>query len=116
MRILIVDDELIIRKLIVRILASMDQSNEMAQAGGCQEAKGQLRRLKFDVAFIDVNLGKESGLDLAMEFRGLDPFLRIVVMSGDLSKKGLVKEKGFGCMLTKPFTENELKGAILSLE
>ena len=61
MRILIVDDEENIRRIMVVVLESM--GHESVGVGNGAAARQQLENDTFDIAFLDLKLGVESGMD-----------------------------------------------------
>lgn len=110
MRIIVVDDDSIIRRYVIRMLLGEAQ---VVEASGPHEALNIFEKEKFDAALVDVNMGAENGIDLAVTLRNLDPHLKIIVMSGDPTNEEKVSTKGFGQMLMKPFTVDELKQRLL---
>ena len=68
MRILIVDDELNIRKTLRIALEAMKHAVD--ESASVSEALRQFERAHFDVAFVDLKLGEESGFNL-LEALGL---------------------------------------------
>ena len=62
MRILIIDDEAHIRKTTSMTLETLGHECEQAQTGA--EALALLKKNSFDVAFLDLRLGDENGLEL----------------------------------------------------
>ncbi|MCG3204319.1 MAG: Sensor histidine kinase RcsC [Elusimicrobia bacterium] len=103
----IVDDELVIRRLARRQLAELGWTS--LDASSHREAMELFRTGRFNTALIDVNLGEDDGIVLAKLFRDIDPQLTVIVMSGDPTNEGKVKEAGLGRMLAKPFTLEVLK-------
>lgn len=62
MRILIVDDEENIRRTMVVVLEAL--GHEIASVDNGAAARQQLENDTFDIAFLDLKLGAENGLDL----------------------------------------------------
>jgi two-component system, NarL family, nitrate/nitrite response regulator NarL len=68
-RILLVDDHLLFRESVERLLAA---EPDFEVVGGCatsDEALGRLARVPVDVLLLDVDLGRESGGDLLQRAR-----------------------------------------------
>ncbi|MCG3204861.1 MAG: Sensory transduction protein LytR [Elusimicrobia bacterium] len=107
MRLLVVDDDPIVRKLLTRLLKMMGV--ECIEASSHAEAMEQVGLEEFDAALVDVNLGTEDGIDLAVLLLDMRRSLRIVVMSADSTNEIKVREMGLSPMLIKPFTTDELK-------
>jgi ActR/RegA family two-component response regulator len=76
---LVLDDDARLRKAAVRALASTCTVVTASTAGEAIEAA---KRLKFDVALVDVILREGSGIDALLELRTLQPDLVAIVMSG----------------------------------
>lgn len=106
MKLLVVDDEPVIRRLVTRVLR--DEAS-VWEASNQREAIAIFKKGKFDVVLVDVNLGADNGLDLAVKFRDLDPLVQVTVMSGDPANEEKVRQAGLGPMLLKPFTSEELR-------
>lgn len=107
MRILLVDDDEGIRRLVSMVLA-MDQW-EVVDAGGGQEAEALFQQEgPFAGALIDVTLPGGSGIDLAERLQelGLDAG-RILLMSG----YGSAIEAPYP-VLAKPFQLDALREAV----
>lgn len=108
-RVLVVDDEELIRELVLATLDSAGWHVEVA--AGALEAKRLAATTAFDVALIDVNLGGGSGVDLGHALlasaSGAPP--AIVFVSGDAALTDLPGAHGF---LAKPFLPGELLDAV----
>lgn len=107
MRCLIVDDDPVIRTLLVRLLNTTGA--ECAEASCHAETMEQVGLEEFEAAFVDVNLGAEDGIDLAVLLRDMRRDLKIIVMSADPTNELKVQEAGLGQLLIKPFTSDELR-------
>jgi DNA-binding response OmpR family regulator len=105
-KILVVDDEPAIRKFVARALKEFA---EIIEAYDQQSAKMLFVKDHFEAALVDVNLGSENGIELAVWLRDMDPQLVVIVMSGDPANKDKVRDAALGQMLSKPFTVDELK-------
>ena len=77
-RILIVDDESTIRRVVERHLTSAGHSCE--QAEDAQSAWTALRRERFDVLFSDINMPGQSGLDLVARVRRARPHIAVIMI------------------------------------
>ena len=69
-------------------------------------------RLKIDLVLTDVDMPEMNGLELAARIRALDPFKRILLMSGG-AVKGLRNSENYP-MLSKPFLPSRLVAAVES--
>ena len=62
MDLLLVDDEISLRRTLRITLESMGHG--VAEASNSEQAREQIRQQSFDLAFLDLRLGREQGLDL----------------------------------------------------
>jgi putative two-component system response regulator len=111
-RVLIVDDDPAIRRLLVRVMA-MD-ALEAETAGSAGEARALLCDGVPDVALVDVRLPGESGLALARELTALRPAPAVIMVSGeaDTGLAALALDAGAYGYLTKPFKPHEVTIAV----
>lgn len=103
-RLLVVDDELIIRQVFKDL---MGKECDVLEAASAEEGLAQLRQGPVDLIVSDKNLPGLSGLDLAVEARRLDPGSRIILMTGYPSLVTTQQALELGVMdyLLKPFDE-----------
>jgi len=109
MRILVVDDEKLIRWSIERILVRL--GHEVDGAGDLKNAENLLRDNQYDLVLCDYIMPEGCGDELMEEVRQKHPEMRRVVMSGDLSQKG-VRGIHADAFLEKPFLKDELTAVI----
>jgi CheY-like chemotaxis protein len=107
-RVLVVDDEEVIRDLVVRMLAP--EPYEVTTAPDASSAVELLQTRDFDVALLDLVMpGQLDGFDVLREARRLQPMCRVVLMTGYVGD-----EKPSSCMrqgdarLMKPFLRDAL--------
>lgn len=81
-RVLVVDDDEMIRRVVVRVLRLA--GFEVASCEGGAEALSLLGASPFDVMVTDLVMGGMSGVDLVRQVRTSFPTVRCVVMSGQL--------------------------------
>ena len=77
MKILIVDDHMIIRRGLVQILDEFDGQYQSEQAADGVEAIQKLRKGSFDAVLLDVALGERDGFDVLKSVRSEFPKLEI---------------------------------------
>ncbi len=109
MRLLIVDDEENIRRTTAVVLEAMGHATA---AAGCRAAAlKQLEDGHFDIAFLDLKLDGESGLDLLPEMLKLDPRLQVVVFTAYASIETAVEamRRGAADYIPKPFTPEQIR-------
>lgn len=116
-RVLVVEDEVLIRMLAVDMLS--EQGFEPDEAGTAAEALSKLKTLGADyrLIFLDIGLPDKRGDDLIKELRQFRPDLPLLVASGedtgDLRQRlGSYQPIGF---LGKPYDMQRLRVAIESL-
>jgi len=86
-KILVVDDERVIRMLLQEILSSAGHSVNHAATG--DEAVESVHENKPDILITDIFMPEKSGLELIMEIRRHYPDLKIIAISGDsISRAG----------------------------
>jgi len=110
-RILIVDDEPPIRRLLRNTLRVQDYL--IHKAGSVHEALQVLKREKVDLMILDLGLPDGDGLDVIREVRQTSP-LPIIVLSSRDDERGKVEalDAGADDYVTKPFGVDELMARI----
>lgn len=111
LRVLVVDDEPAITKLISMLLADMGVTRVTISKTG-QDAKWVLERrhARIDVVICDWNMPDLSGLDLLKWIRASDskmPFI-FVTSRGDLESVKTASQHGVSDYLLKPFQREQL--------
>jgi two-component system, NtrC family, response regulator AlgB len=112
MRILIVDDELNIRRTLRVALESMGHSVVEAVSG--LDALRDVERQPFDIALIDLRLGQASGLDLLEPLLAQLPRLAIIIITAHASIDTAVEAMRRGAFdyLPKPFTPTQVRAVL----
>src|SRR5580698_4611600 len=103
MNVLIIDDDLGIRETLGTALETMGHKVEAAASRAAAEKK--MRAESFEVAFLDIRLGAENGLDLLPELLRLSPRLAVIVITAYSSIETAVQaiQRGAFDYLSKPF-------------
>jgi len=112
-RILVVEDEQLMRSIIVQLLRS--ERYEVTEADTASAALQIFEREKIDLAILDVNLGGgASGLDLLGKIRDLDPEVMGIIVTAYASVESAVEalRKGAYDYITKPFANDHLKAVV----
>jgi len=109
-RVLIVDDEAIIRRLARMMLERSGFAVE--EAGTAANAVERVRSSSslFDAILLDFTLPDRRGTEVIPELRQLSPQSRIVLTSGRPEED--MPDHGADSYLPKPFTKDQLVGAI----
>jgi DNA-binding NtrC family response regulator len=107
-KILVVEDEAMMRNLLLKILES--EGYRVVLASSAQEALETLEREKFDLMLSDVKLPGMNGFDLLEKVKCRWEDMAVIVMTG-YSDAYTVKEalmKGADEYLSKPFKSHEV--------
>jgi NtrC-family two-component system response regulator AlgB len=109
LKILIVDDETNIRKTLAYCLAA--EGHTVVAVSNPADAMEESRRLAFDMAFLDLKLGEESGMDLIPALLADSPWIKIVVITAFASIESVVEamRRGATDYLAKPFSPDQVK-------
>jgi NtrC-family two-component system response regulator AlgB len=109
MNLLAIDDEASLRRTLRTALESM--GHRVVEAGTSAAALDAVRRERFDLAFLDLRLGREKGLDLLPRLLELTGSLPVVVITAFASFDTAVEamRKGAFDYLPKPFTPDQLR-------
>jgi NtrC-family two-component system response regulator AlgB len=115
MRVLIIDDEANIRKLTA--VALEDMGYETADAEDGATALEQLSAAHFDVAFLDLRLHDEDGMELLPKLLQNTPHLVVIVFSAHASRAEALAAKAAGAavFMAKPFSPEQMRQALGSL-
>ena len=107
--ILIVDDEANIRKTLSVFMES--RGHKVRSVESFRGALEEARASRFDLAFVDLRLGTDSGLDLLQPLLRACPWMKIVVITAYASIDTAVEamKRGASDYLTKPFTPSQLE-------
>ena len=81
MRVVIVDDSVVIRQRLVRVLSELDGIEVVGQAADVPVAKVLVERLKPDVAILDIRMPSGSGADLLRELKQLTPAPKVIMLT-----------------------------------
>lgn len=109
MRVLIIDDEANIRQTLTVLLEGL--SHEAVGAEDRSVALQHLDKVVFDVAFLDLRLNGEDGLELLPELLKSHPHMDIVVCTAFASIATAVEamRRGATDFLQKPFTPEQIR-------
>lgn len=81
LEILVVDDHVVVREGLKRILHECDGCVVAAEAGTVPEALACLRRRAFDLVLLDISLPERTGLELLRTIKKELPGLPVLVLS-----------------------------------
>ena len=112
LRVLVVDDERNIRKTLAVCLEGLGCNvTECASAAAAMES---LARLPHDLAFVDLRLGRDSGLDLLGSMLAERPSLEVVIITAYATIDTAVEaiRRGARDYLPKPFAPPQIERAV----
>jgi DNA-binding NarL/FixJ family response regulator len=101
-RILSVDDHLLLREGIAAVLEGQPDMNLVGQAGSGREAIDSFRQLRPDVTLMDLRMPDMNGIDAIMAIRSEFPHARIIVLTtyaGDAQASAALRAGASGYLL-----------------
>lgn len=116
MDILIVDDEASIRNSTRIALEAEDHYVETSDT--LDSARKRLKEEKFDLLFLDLRLGEESGMTLLSEVLERNPAQLAVIFTAYSTIDSAVKATRAGAFdyLSKPFSPEQLRGILVKAQ
>ena len=113
--VLVVDDELSLRKVLRLSLSASGFAVDEARSG--EEAVGTVQQHPVDLVLLDINMPGINGLDACRKIRGMSPHAGIVMLSvRDLEDdKVRALEAGADDYVTKPFKLRELTARLRAI-
>ena len=112
LRVLIIDDERSVRTTLTLCLEAEGCAVKDAACG--EAGLEQLRHGPFDLAFVDLRLGTESGLELLPRLLAERPGLDVVMITAHATFETAVEavKRGAADYLPKPFTPAEIRHTV----
>ncbi|HYX27173.1 MAG TPA: sigma-54 dependent transcriptional regulator [Pyrinomonadaceae bacterium] len=111
-RVLIVDDDDLLRKLVTEQLSRSDF--DATPAASAREALQSLRDTDYDIVLLDIMMPDVSGLDALQEIRKLEDPPEVVMLTADTSLATGIEAMRHGAYdyLTKPATLDEMEAVL----
>ena len=111
-RVLVVDDDNLLRKLVTEQLAKGDFDTAPAASG--RQALDILRDTDYDVVLLDITMPGVSGLETLREIRKLEDPPEVIMLTADTSLSTGIEAMRHGAYdyLTKPATLDEMEAVI----
>ena len=112
LNILVVDDEVNIRKTLSLCLET--EGHKVIAVSNFQDALTEASRKSFELAFVDLRLGMQDGLDLIPALLAASPWMKIVVITAYASIDTAVEamRRGATDYIPKPFTPAQVMLAV----
>ncbi len=113
-KILIVEDEASIRRVLVKILSEEDKSHEIYEAEDGLIALNKIKKENFDLVLCDIKMPKMDGIEVLEFTKKIKPEIPIVMISGhgDLDTAVDSMRKGAYDYISKPPDLNRLLSAV----
>ncbi|MCJ7655532.1 MAG: PAS domain S-box protein [Dehalococcoidia bacterium] len=113
-RILVVDDEAVIRQFVSHVLT--DEGHELEAVGSAEDALEKVKSEKYQIIMLDIKMPGMSGIELYRHFRKISPTLaeRVVFITGDVMGASTMDfiNKTKVPYIVKPFDSRQLKTAV----
>ncbi len=103
-RVLVVDDDPVVRKSFDRVLTGKGYAVITAESG--EEALGKLNEEKYDIIYSDIRMPGMSGLEVAEKVKARRPWTPVVIITGygtDIAEER-AKAAGVSSFLHKPLS------------
>lgn len=116
MRILLIDDERNINRMLTVALES--DGHEVVAVESGSGAIRQLQKAAFDAAFLDLRLGPEDGLQVLSQLRRTDAGLAVIIITAFASYPSAIEATKLGAVdyLPKPFTPEQVRLVLARVE
>jgi len=108
-KILVVDDESIIRENLERILS--EENYQVTSVATGEEALSFLKETDVDVVLLELNLPDTTGIEVLKKGKELDPDLLVIIITGYASVESAVQALKLGAYdyIKKPFKADVIK-------
>ena len=112
LNIIVVDDEVNIRRTLSVCLES--DGYRVLAVSNYRDALMEASRRSFDLAFVDLRLGPDNGLDLIQPLIASSPWLKIIVVTAYSSIETAIEamRRGASDYIPKPFTPAQVRLAV----
>uniref|UniRef100_A0A7V4XUR6 Response regulator n=1 Tax=Acidobacterium capsulatum TaxID=33075 RepID=A0A7V4XUR6_9BACT len=120
LKVLIVDDSAVMRKIVERSLRSAGLAlAQVLEAGSGKEALEVLQAQAVDLIFSDINMPEMNGLEFLAQVsaKQLAPGVPIVMITTEGSEEHVVQavQAGARGYILKPFTAEQIKDRVIPL-
>lgn len=116
-KVILVDDHIIVREGIRKLLEYDGNFDVVAEAGTGKEFFDKLENIKTQVVILDINLPDINGFQILDEIKRRNLVLKVIILTGDdnLNNISNALEKGAIGFLSKKCDGLELKKAIIKV-
>ncbi len=114
MRLLVVDDHVVVRRGVVQILAEHFKNAEFGEASSAQEALERIWKGVWNLVIMDISLPGRSGLDVLRELKQARPNIPVLILSVHTEDEFALRaiKGGASGYLTKDTLAAELVAAV----
>jgi DNA-binding NtrC family response regulator len=111
-RILVVDDELFVRELLMEFLSSQGYEVSLADTG--ESAVKAVESQPVDVVLLDLKMPGIDGIETLKQIKEIDPTALAIIMTGYPTIESSIEALRSGAYdyVVKPFKLNELKSCV----
>ncbi len=113
MRVLVVDDSGIMRKIIIRSLNACGV-NQIVEAGNGREGLAAFQAGPVDIVLTDWNMPEMSGLELLIAIRATGSDVPVIMITTEGEKSSVIEavQAGVTDYLCKPFEQEDLRNKL----
>lgn len=110
-RVLVIDDEAVLRGLLQDMLAACGYEADVAESGAAGLARYQAER--YRAVITDLLMPEMNGFEVVTALRTIDPAVRVIMLTGSAPAQtaGRARESGI-TLLHKPIALGDLKAAV----
>ena len=112
-KILVVDDTSVIREALGKVLRT--EGYEVTLAADGREAIERFNAEMMDLLILDANLPNISGWEVFGTLTRINPFLPVIVLTGEETQRHLAAWRGSGALLEKPLNVARLLDSVRGL-
>lgn len=114
--ILIVDDEPNIRKTLAICLET--DGHKVTAVSNQKDALNEAEHIRFDMAFLDIRLGTDNGINLLQKILEKSPWIKVVMITAHASVDSAVEAMRRGAFdyLPKPFSAAQVLAAVKKVD
>ena len=112
-RVLIVDDSIVSRKMLAKLLESSGYEVAALAING-KEAVELYKKLSPDAVLMDITMPEMNGIESLGLIKEFDPDAKVIILSaaGQKEKKAEADEYGAAAFITKPYENQDILDAI----
>lgn len=115
-RVVLADDEMMMRQVLKAILKS-GKFEVVGEAVNGNDVLPKCQQHKPDILCLDINMPGKSGIEALQEVRDHFPSLRVIMISGDTSSDTVKEAIALGAQgfIVKPFNATQVLSRLLQL-